>query len=218
MGLYTRRILPPIMKKAMSAPEFGATRSRVLAGLDGVVLEIGFGSGANLEHYGPGVTAVHTVEPSERSIELAAERIAASRIEVRHVGADAQSLDLPDASYDTVVSTWTLCTVPHPELALAEIARVLRPGGRFRFVEHGRSPEPKLARRQARVEPVWKRVFGGCRLTIHMPTLISASGLEIVDVETFEQPKDPKIANWTWTGTAVRRSIERRRPVSSTRR
>jgi len=205
MGLYGRRILPVIMDKAMSTEPIGATRSRVLEGLSGTVLEIGFGSGVNLEHYPAGVASVHAVEPSVRSFEIAAARIESSTVEVSHVGLDAQALDLPDASFDTVVSTWTLCTVPRPELALAEIRRVLTPGGRLRFIEHGRSPDVKLARRQQRVEPVWKRAFGGCRLTSEIDVMIADAGLDIVEMSTFEQAGDPKIANWTFAGTARRR-------------
>jgi ubiquinone/menaquinone biosynthesis C-methylase UbiE len=204
MGLYHDRVLPRIMDKAMSQPAFGATRQRLLADVTGEVLEIGFGSGTNLDYYSPSVTSVRAVEPSARAVALAEGRIATSRISVTHIGTDAQSIPLPDGCIDTAVTAWTLCTVPRPEQALSELARVLKPGGRLRFVEHGRSPDPKTYRRQQRWEPLWKKAFGGCHLTRTIDDQLAGVGLEITEMETFEQPKDPKIANWTFLGTAVR--------------
>ncbi|HRE01375.1 MAG TPA: methyltransferase domain-containing protein [Ilumatobacteraceae bacterium] len=205
MGFYNTRIVPRIINCGCGTPAFGETRTRVLGGLTGEVLEIGFGTGHNLAHYPPSVSRIHAVEPSARSIELAAERIAASSAEVVVSGDDAQQLALADESFATVVSTWSLCTIPDPDAAMAEIVRVLKPGGRFHFVEHGKSPDAKVARRQRRFEPMWRRMSGNCHITRNIDDIVRSSGLEMVSLNTFAHPKDFKVMNWTFEGVAVRR-------------
>jgi ubiquinone/menaquinone biosynthesis C-methylase UbiE len=202
MGFYNDRILPHLMSATMNSDEIHETRSRVLAGLTGDVVEIGFGSGLNVPHYPAEVTSIRIVEPSRRSIELGAERIAESPATIRQIGSDAQRLELDDASVETVVSTWSLCTIPDADLALAEIVRVLVPGGLFRFVEHGPSPNWKVNRWQHRVEPVWKRLAGGCHLVRPIDELIARSGLGITDMRSYDHPKDPRVASWTFEGSA----------------
>lgn len=135
----------------------------------GLVVEVGFGSGRNLAHYGPDVTGVLAVEPADLAWERALPRIAAFGRPVERVGTDAAGLDLSTASVDAVVSTWTLCTIPALVTALAEIARVLRPGGALHFVEHTTSDHPALARAQAVVQPVWGAWAGGCHLDRDIP-------------------------------------------------
>jgi SAM-dependent methyltransferase len=202
MGFYNDRILPHLMTATMNSDAIKETRARVLTGLTGDVVEIGFGSGLNVPHYPPEVTSIRVVEPSRRSIQLGARRIAASSATISQIGTDARRLDLASDSVDTVVSTWSLCTIPDAESALAEVVRVLTPGGLFRFVEHGPSPDPKVNRRQHRVEPVWKRVAGGCHLLRPIDTLIAAAGLRIEALGTFDHPDDPKVASWTFEGSA----------------
>ena len=137
------------------------------AGLTGEVVEIGSGSGLNAPYYPPGVRRVLAVEPSDVGWGLAARRVAAARVPVQRVGLDGQALPLADASVDSALSTWTLCTVPDPGRALRErLRRVLRPGGRLVFVEHGLSPDAGVARWQRRLDPVQRRPAGGCRLTL----------------------------------------------------
>ena len=162
MGMYRTRVLPYFMNAAMSSKENREIRSRVCADLEGTVVEIGFGSGLNVPHYPAGVHTVHAVEPLARSVAIASKRIEAGHANVHHAGLTGEHVDLPSASADAVLSTWTLCSIPEVDAALAEIRRILKPGGTFHFVEHGISPDPKVARWQRRIEPVTKPMFGGC--------------------------------------------------------
>jgi ubiquinone/menaquinone biosynthesis C-methylase UbiE len=205
MGFYDERILPRIVDRVMGVASFGETRARVLKELDGEVLEIGFGTGHNLPHYPPTVTHVHAIEPSERSIELARDRVEGSPITVHHAGRDAQRLEIDDGRFATVVSTWTLCTIPRPLDALAEIRRVLAPRGSFHFVEHGRSPHAKSYAWQRRIEPVWKRVGGGCQLTREIDALVTSAGFEITRLRAYCDARESEVTSWTFEGVAVPR-------------
>jgi ubiquinone/menaquinone biosynthesis C-methylase UbiE len=185
MGLWTDRVLPRLVDRALRTPEVNARRSSTLTGLSGRVLEIGFGSGLNLRFYPQGVERVLAVEPSDLAWRLAEPRIAgAGSPPVERVGLDGARLPVPDASVDAVVSTFTLCTVPAVETALSEIRRVLRPGRRLHFLEHGRAPEESVRRWQARLQPLQSRMIGGCRLDRRIDRLISGAGLEIVELTT----------------------------------
>ncbi len=135
--------------------------------------------------------------------KLAAKRAAASAVPIEYIGLDAQRLPVGDASADHVLSTWTLCTIPDPMVALAEIIRVLRPGGAFHFVEHGRSPDTKVARMQDRLTPLQRRVAGGCHLNRPIDQLVTASGLELTQLETFYM-KGPRAMEYTFEGIAVK--------------
>ena len=151
--------------------------------LTGDVLEIGFGSGSNLPHYGDGVASVLAVEPSDRAWDLAQTRIADFRRPVQRIGLDGAHLDLPDASVDAVVSTWTMCTIPDLTAALAEVRRVLRPGGCLHFVEHSLAPTSRVAGVQRWIQPGWGRVAGGCHLDRDIPTLLSKAGYAVPDLK-----------------------------------
>jgi SAM-dependent methyltransferase len=205
MGLYTGHILPRLTDWIMRGEEFSRIRARVLSGLTGDVLEIGFGSGLNVPHYPPGLTRVRAVDPATAGRKLAARRVAASSVPVEHIGTDAQALPLPDASVDGVVSTWTLCTIPDPGRALAEIRRVLRPGGTFHFVEHGRSPDPKVARAQDRFTPLQRTVAGGCHLNRPIGDLVKASGLDITRLDNYYLARSGRIASYMFEGAAAKR-------------
>ena len=202
MGVYRSRILPHLMNAVMSSDENREIRSRVCADLDGTVVEIGFGSGLNVPYYPEGVHTVHAVEPASRSVAIAAERIEAGHAHVHHTGLTGERVDLPDASADAVLSTWTLCSIPDVDAALAEIRRVLKPGGSLHFVEHGISPDPKVARRQGRIEPISKPIFGGCHLTRDIPALLTSAGFVIDTMTTYQHPKEPKAFGWTFEGRA----------------
>ncbi|HYN34235.1 MAG TPA: class I SAM-dependent methyltransferase [Ilumatobacteraceae bacterium] len=186
----------------MSSDENREIRSRVCADLDGTVVEIGFGSGLNVPYYPAGVHTVHAVEPASRSVAIAAERIKAGHAHVDHTGLTGERVDLPDASADAALSTWTLCSIPDVDAALAEIRRVLKPGGSLHFVEHGISPDPKVARRQGRIEPVSKPIFGGCHLTRDIPALITRAGFVIDTMTTYQHDKEPRAFGWTFEGRA----------------
>ena len=147
MSFYREQILPRLTDLAFRGEEAARVRARATAGLSGEVLEVGFGSGLTMPFYPPAVTRVRAVEPSAVARKLAADKVAASAVPVDYVGADAQALPLEDATVDHVVSIMTLCSIPDAQRALAEICRVLRPGGAFHFVEHGLSPEETSVRR-----------------------------------------------------------------------
>jgi ubiquinone/menaquinone biosynthesis C-methylase UbiE len=204
MGLYRDQVLPRIVDLAMRGSDVEQVRARVAAGLDGEVLEIGFGSGLNIPYYPAGLTRVWAVDPAAVGRKLAAKRAAASAVPIEYIGLDAEKLPTGDASADHVLSTWTLCTIPDPMVALAEIIRVLRPGGAFHFVEHGRSPDPKVARMQDRLNPLQRRVFGGCNLNRPIDQLVTASGLEITRLDTYYM-KGPQAVEHTFEGIAVKR-------------
>jgi ubiquinone/menaquinone biosynthesis C-methylase UbiE len=203
MGLYRDQVLPRIVDLAMRGGDLEEVRARVAAGLDGEVLEIGFGSGLNIPFYPAELTHVWAVDPAAVGRKLAAKRAAACAVPIEYIGLDAERLPVDDASADHVLSTWTLCTIPDPMVALAEIIRVLRPGGAFHFVEHGRSPDAKVARTQDRLNPLQRRVFGGCNLNRPIDHLVTASGLELTRLETYYM-KGPRAMEYTFEGIAVR--------------
>jgi ubiquinone/menaquinone biosynthesis C-methylase UbiE len=201
MGLWGEAVLPRIVDRALRTPEVNARRALTLAGLSGRVLEIGFGSGLNLRHYPKAVERVLAVEPSDLAWQLAEPRIAAGTPPVERVGLDGARLSLSDASVDGVVSTFTLCTIPDVTAALAEIRRVLRPGGRLHFLEHGRAPEESVRRWQRRLQPLQSRIVGGCRLDRRIDELVSEARLEIVELTT-EYGDGPKPFSYLYRGQA----------------
>jgi ubiquinone/menaquinone biosynthesis C-methylase UbiE len=204
MGYYRDNVLPRILNKAMDTKVERAARERVCAGLHGQVVEIGFGSGLNASYYPPDVTKVLAVEPSKVSMQLAEPRIAASSAEVELAGLDGQHLDLPSEQFDAVLSTWTLCTIPDLATALAEIRRVLKRGGAFHFVEHGHAPDANIARWQERLEPLNKRLFGGCHLTRTITDDIEHADFRIDHVDNYYAEGVPKPWGYTFEGRALK--------------
>jgi ubiquinone/menaquinone biosynthesis C-methylase UbiE len=202
MGFYSRRVLPRITNLTLSGRHHVRLRARATASLSGEVLEIGFGSGRNVEHYPSAVERVLAVDPATEGRKLAAERVAASAVPVEYIGLEGEQLPLAEASVDHVLSTWTLCTVPGVERALSEIRRVLRPGGQLHFVEHGRSPDASVARWQDRLTPWQRRALGGCHLNRSIDELIRAAGLRIERLETSYFPGIPKVFGYTFEGIA----------------
>lgn len=201
MGLYRERILPHLVDRACGTAELRAWRERVAAGLRGTIVEIGFGSGLNVGVYPSEVDAVYAVEPSDVARRLAAPRIAAGHVDVEHIGLDGQQIPLPDDSCDGALSTFTLCTIPDVAAALAELRRVVRPGGRFHFLEHGRSPDVGVARWQGRIEPFQKRVADGCHLTRDIEELVRSAGFELDDLSS-SYGQGPKPWVWFTVGTS----------------
>ena len=203
VGRYVDRILPRITDAALGRADLHPVRARVCEGLDGEVLEVGFGSGLNVPHYPDGIERVRAVDPATAARKLAADRVAASDTPVEYIGLDGERLPLDDDSVDHVIITWTLCTIPDAAQAVREMRRVLRPDGRLHFVEHGLAPIPKVARWQARLNPIQKRVFGGCHLDRPIDQLIEGAGLRIDRLETYFQPGGPKPMSWFYEGTAI---------------
>lgn len=203
MGFYEDQILPRGIDLAMRGGEFAQVRTRVLAGLAGEVLEIGFGSGLNIPFYPSTVSRIRAVDPSAVGRKLAARRAAATTVPIEYIGTDAQALPAGDATADNVLSTWTLCSIPDVNRALAEIHRVLRPGGALHFVEHGLAPDPKVARLQHRLTPLQRRAVGGCHLDRPIAQLLAGSRLEVVRMDTYYM-KGPRALGYTFEGVATK--------------
>jgi ubiquinone/menaquinone biosynthesis C-methylase UbiE len=193
MGLYNEHVLPRMINVGCGLKSAEPLRRRVCAGLEGNVLELGFGSGHNVPFYPAAVTQIDAVEPSDVGWKLAGKRLQQTRVPVKRSGLDGQSLPFPDASHDTAVSTWTLCTIPDVAAALREVRRVLKPGGTLHFVEHGLAPDESVQRWQRRLEPVQKRVFGGCHLTRQVVELLTDAGFTITELDVFYEDGTPKV-------------------------
>jgi ubiquinone/menaquinone biosynthesis C-methylase UbiE len=205
VGLYGEQILPRVQHKVMDVKRLREARSRVCDGLAGTVVEVGFGTGLNVRYYPPEVTKVIAIEPSHVCMRIAEPRIARSATPVEYGGLTGEQLDLPSGEFDMVLSTWTLCTIPNLEAALGEARRVLRPGGSFHFIEHGHAPDEKTARWQARIEPLWKTVAGGCHLTRPIADFIEKAGFEIERLDTYYFKGQPRPFGYTYEGKAVSR-------------
>lgn len=202
LGFYADRILPRLIDRAMRGPDFDEMRGRAAEGLEGTVLEVGFGSGLNLRSYPEQVEKILAVDPAMLGRELAAKRLEACPIDVDFVGLDGAALPLEDASVDMALSTWTLCTIPDVETALSEIRRVLKPGGSFHFVEHGLSPDAGVARWQQRLNGAWMMISGGCHINRPIDRLVRDAGFE-VEVTNHYAP-GPRTHAFMYEGRALR--------------
>ena len=178
MGFYENWVLPRLLDFGMRNQFLDAYRRRAINSARGLVLEIGVGSGLNLSLYGPAVGRVVGLDPSSELLRLARKRATRAVIPVSMVRASAERIPFADAAFDAVVMTWTLCSIPNPIAALIEMRRVLKPVGRLIFVEHGLSPEIRIARWQHRLTPYWRRIGGGCHLNRKMDDLIRTAGFQ----------------------------------------
>jgi ubiquinone/menaquinone biosynthesis C-methylase UbiE len=203
MGLYREQVLPRIVNAACGLKAVEPLRSRVCEGLEGDVVELGFGSGLNVPFYPATVTRVSAVEPADVGWKLADKRLRGTSVPVERAGLDGQSLPFADNSYDAALSTWTLCTIPDVAAALAEVRRVLKPGGTLHFLEHGLAPDESVRRWQHRLEPLQKRMFGGCHLTRPIAGLLTSAGFEITELDVFYEEGTPKVLGADSLGTAV---------------
>ena len=202
MGFWERQVVPRVINLFLGTKGFAKLRRRTVGELEGEVLEVGFGSGLNVPHYPDTVTKVYAVDPSEVGQRLAAKRVAASPVPIEPIGLDGEHLPLDDDSVDAVLTTWTLCTIPHADQALREMRRVLRPGGRLHFLEHGHAPDPKVQRWQRRLNPIQQRIAGGCHLDRRIDELIAGAGFEIDELHTF-YVAGPKSMSYMYAGQAV---------------
>jgi SAM-dependent methyltransferase len=201
MGAYGDYVLPRVINRICGVKALGGYRRRVCDGLAGEVLELGFGSGLNIPYYPQAVTRLNAVDPSDVAWRLASDRVSASPVPIKRSGLDGQALPFDDASQDAALSTWTLCTIPDVARALGEVRRVLKPGGSLHFLEHGLAPDARVQRWQRRLEPVQKRIAGGCHFTRPIVELLTAAGFVISDVDVFYEP-GPKFAGADSLGTA----------------
>lgn len=202
-SFYDRHIMPRLIGCACGAKPITYQRKKVVPRAAGKVLELGIGGGMNLAFYDPSrVSSVSGVDPSDelRARAEAAPRPDGLNVDIR--AGTAEQLPFEDHSFDCVVCTFTLCTVQSPAAALAEAKRVLKPGGRFLFCEHGLAPAPDVAKWQRRIEPVWKRLAGGCHLTRPVGATLTAAGLTLGDIETMYLPGTPRLLGWNEWGEA----------------
>lgn len=201
MGFYARHILPHVVDLAMRNKEMTRLRARWIPHARGEVLEIGIGFGLNLPFYSAQVQHVYGVDPSLELQRMAHKR-AADRVKIDFLSQSAEEpLPLPHASIDTIVITWTLCSIPEPDKALQEVRRVLKPSGRLLFIEHGRSSDAGVVAWQDRLTPLWKRIAGGCHLNRTVDELIEAAGFQITELKTFYLP-GPHPMTYTYQGLA----------------
>ena len=202
MTWYRDELLPRVIDRACGVGAMGDRRGEATQGLTGTVVEIGFGSGLNVPLYPAEVIRVHAIEPSEVAWELASRRIASSHAAIERTGIDAAALPLDDASCDAALCTFSLCTIPEVEAALQELRRVLRPGGRFHFLEHAAAPDRRVAHWQRRLDRLQQRMCDGCHLTRSPVRLVQAAGFTLQEVEArYGGPRTP----WTWlvSGRAI---------------
>jgi len=203
MGWYAEHIVPRLVDCACGNPGLDRWRSDTAEGLSGVVVEIGFGSGKNIPFYPSSVTKVLAVEPSSLAQRIAEKRLVRSAVPIEHIGLDGQAIPLGEASCDSALVTFTLCTVPSPEQALRELHRVLKPGGTIHFLEHGISPDPSVAKWQQRIDPFERRIADGCELTRDANALVESAGFEVVSL-TQRYGKGPKPWSYFTQGVGVK--------------
>jgi ubiquinone/menaquinone biosynthesis C-methylase UbiE len=202
-GLYRRFLFPRLLEGGLGGEHAAKERAKALEPAYGEVLEVGFGTGLNLAHYPRRVTRLVAIEPEEMLPQKVSERIAAAAFPVEVIRHSGERLPLEDGRFDCVVTTWTLCTIGDPISALLEMRRVLKPGGTYLFYEHGRSADPKVARLQDWVNPLWKLTGIGCGCTINRPidSLISQAGFRIISLERYV-PGRPRIMAEMYRGVA----------------
>nr|WP_281722573.1 class I SAM-dependent methyltransferase [Nitrosomonas nitrosa] len=201
MGFYQDQILPHLIHLAMRSRYLVPYRERIVSEAEGRVLEIGIGSGLNLPYYRPQAREILGLEPSSRLLAMAQGRAHASTGPVTFIGGSAEAIPLDRGTVDTVVTTWTLCSIPWAVKALGEMRRVLKPGGQLLFVEHGLAPEANVRKWQNRLTPIWKRIGGGCHLNRPIRALIESAGFGIARVETVYAP-GPKPMTFMYEGRA----------------
>lgn len=203
MSFYDRFVLPPLITAACSCSPIDRQRQKVVPFAEGVVLELGFGAGLNLPHYDASkVRKLYALEPAPGMVKRARNAVRSASFEVEILPETAEAMSIGPDSVDTVLVTYSLCTIPDAVTALEGARRALKPGGRLLFCEHGRAPDESVRRWQQRIEPVWSVIGGGCHLTRDIPALITAAGFSVEQLETMYLPKSPKWAGFNYWGSA----------------
>ena len=209
MSFYEERILPHVVNKACSLGQVMKLRSQLVPRAKGRVLEVGMGSGINLDFYNPNqIDMVYGLEPSEGMRRKALPNLNRSPVHVEWLGLPGEKIPLPDNSVDTVLLTFTLCTIPDWHAALLQMKRVLKPGGELLFLEHGESPHENTRKWQNRINPGWKKLAGGCNLNRQIADLIRQAGFELEELENLYMPNAPKIAGYIYKGVARKPETE----------
>jgi len=206
MGFYENRILPKLIDVACATPPILKQREKVVPQAEGRILEVGMGSAINIPFYDASkVEMVWGLEPSEGMRRKAVPRIADAPFPVEWLGLPGEEIPLDDDSADTVLLTFTLCTIPDFAKALGQMRRVLKPGGRLLFAEHGAAPDESVRRWQERLNPIWKRLAGGCHINREIPQAIEAAGFKVESLDTMYLPGTPKVAAFQYWGFATQR-------------
>jgi ubiquinone/menaquinone biosynthesis C-methylase UbiE len=203
VGIYADQVLPRVINVVLAGSAFKKVRARVASRLSGEVLEVGFGSGLNVPYYPSEIRRVLAIDPAAVGQKLAAKRVADSPVPVEYLGLDGENLPLDANSVDHVLVTWTMCTIPAVETAVGEMYRVLRSGGQVHFVEHGRSPDPDVARWQDRLNPFQQRWAGGCNLNRPIDRLVEDAGFQMTSLENYYL-KGPKFMGYIYEGVATK--------------
>jgi len=202
VSVWSRLVLPRLIDLVMRNEAAATERARLVPLASGVVLEIGIGSALNLPYYSSDVRALYGVDPSRELWRIGRRRLVSGSFPIRYVAGSAEALPVAGRRVDTVVTTWTLCSVPDARAALAEMRRVLRPGGRLVFIEHGRSPDPSVRRWQDRLTPLWARVAGGCHLNRPIDALLEGAGFQAITLDR-DYGEGPRPMSYLYRGVAV---------------
>ena len=202
MGFYNKHILPRCLDKACGIGPITKQREKVVPLAEGIVLEIGIGSGQNLPHYNPDkVTKIIGVDPDEHIWKRSEKRRNLCPIEIERIGLSGEDIPLEKNLADSVVITYSLCTIPDPVKALHEMKRILKPGGKIFFSEHGKAPDENVHRWQNRIDPVWKKLAGGCHSGRNIPDLFRQADLSLEDLQEMYIP-GPKVLSYNYWGVA----------------
>ena len=203
MGVYNKYILPKFLNCACGSKPINYQREKIVPLAEGVVLDIGIGSGLNIPYYNKSkIDYLYGLDPSDELLNLAKPLAQKNELEIEFLQCGAEAIPLPNNSVDTVVITYTLCTIPDTQLSTKEIIRVLKPSGKLLFCEHGIAPDINVAKWQKRINPIWSKIVGGCNLNRDIPKLIRSSGLKISKMEEMYIPSTPKFAGYNYWGVA----------------
>ena len=204
MSLYDKYVLPKFLNCACGSKPVARQRKKVVPLAEGKVLEIGIGSGLNLPFYDKSkIDELWGLDPSEELSEMARKVADSEQMEVNFISSGAEEISLPDDHFDSVLVTYTMCTIPEVIRANGEIRRVLKNGGKMIFCEHGEAPDENIRRWQKRINPIWGKFAGGCNINRKIPSLIEDSGFDIIELEEMYLPSTPKIAGYNYWGYAI---------------
>ena len=203
MGFYNKYILPKFLNCACGTKPINFQRDKIVPLAKGIVLDVGIGSGLNIPFYNKSkIDHLYGLDPSDELLKIAKSIAEKHKLEIEFLECGAEAIPLPDNSIDTVLITYTMCTIPDVELSNLEIMRVLKPEGQLLFCEHGLAPDTNVIKWQRRINPVWNKIAGGCNLNRDIPKLITSSGFKILDMEEMYLPSTPKFAGYNYWGVA----------------
>jgi ubiquinone/menaquinone biosynthesis C-methylase UbiE len=203
LGFYNKYILPKFLNCACGTKPINFQRDKIVPLAKGIVLDVGIGSGLNIPFYNKSkIDHLYGLDPSDELLKIAKSIAEKHELEIEFLECGAEAIPLPDNSIDTVLITYTMCTIPDVELSNLEIMRVLKPEGQLLFCEHGLAPDKNIVKWQRRINPIWNKIAGGCNLNRDIPKLITSSGFKILNMEEMYLPSTPKFAGYNYWGVA----------------